>query len=210
MIYEFPTADVSIRQGDIFESIPRVDLNLAGLSIVSDQETLVSDWLRVVSATDPVTAIVAMRPVRAIVITQDCDAIRVDDIALCEIDRFDVVEPSSKSARYPAKTMSVITKHSRLNLKWFYLPPDPKIGFTDRMAVDFHSVMRVSRAYLEQNLGQLRSGRLNQLATEHFRERLAEYFRRYPYDEWYPLDKAEFEEYRRSKPEPIEPFPWQA
>ena len=51
--------------------------------------------------------------------------------------------------------------------------------------------------------------RLNDLADEHFRERLAEYFRRYPYDEWYPLDKAELEEYRRSKPEPIQPYPWQ-
>jgi hypothetical protein len=105
--------------------------------------------------------------------------------------------------------MSMITKHARLNLKWFYLPPDPGLGFSDKMAVDFHSVLRVSRTYLEQNLTQLRLARLNQVATEHFRERLSEYYRRYPYDEWYPLDKAEFEEYRRSKPEPIEPFPWQ-
>ncbi len=105
--------------------------------------------------------------------------------------------------------MSLITKHARLNLKWFYLPADSSIGFTDKMAVDFHSVLRVSRTYLEQNLAQLRLGRLNQIATEHFRERLSEYYRRYPYDEWYPLDKAEYEEYRRSKPEPLEPFPWQ-
>jgi len=67
----------------------------------------------------------------------------------------------------------------------------------------------VSRTYLEQNILQLRLARLNQIAVEHFRERLSEYYRRYPYDEWYPLDKAEFEEYRRDKPEPTEPFPWQ-
>ena len=78
--------------------------------------------------------------------------------------------------------MSQITKHSRLNLKWFYLPPDSQIGFANRMAVDFHSVLRVSRGYLAQNLARLRRGRLNSIATEHFRERLAEYFRRYPYD----------------------------
>ena len=77
------------------------------------------------------------------------------------------------------------------------------------MAVDFLSVLRVSRAYLEQNVATLRLARLNTLADEHFRERLSEFFRRYPYDEWYPLDKAEFDEYRRSKQEPIQPYPWQ-
>ena len=77
------------------------------------------------------------------------------------------------------------------------------------MAADFQSVLHISRAYLEQNVAALRLARLNQIADEHFRERLAEYFRRYPYDEWYPLDKAESEEYCRSKPEPIRPYPWQ-
>ena len=45
-------------------------------------------------------------------------------------------------------------------------------------------------------------------ADEHFRERLAEFFRRYPYDEWYPLEKAEFAEYKKSYPE-TEPREWQ-
>jgi len=209
MIYEFPAPEAPIRQGDIFLSIPRIDLNLSNLPVISGDEAVSDDWLRVAAASDPVTALVAMRPVWAIVITQDCDTVRVDDIALCEIDHFDVVEPSGKGAKYPTKTMSLITKHALLNLKWFYLPPDPDVGFTHKMAVDFHSVLRVSRTYLEQNIAQLRRARLNQIATEHFRERLSEYYRRYPYDEWYPLDKAEFEEYRRNKPEPIEPFPWQ-
>lgn len=209
MIYEFPTPDEPIRQGDIFRSMPRMDLNLSKLPVISGEEALQSDWLRAASANDPVTALVAMRPVLAIVITQDCDAVRVDDIALCEIDRFEIVEPSGKGAKYPTKTMSLITKHARLSLKWFYLPPEPRIDFKDKMAVDFHSVLRVSRTYLEHNLEQFRLARLNQIATEHFRERLSEYYRRYPYDEWYPLDKAEFEEYRRDKPEPTEPFPWQ-
>jgi hypothetical protein len=209
MIYESPNPEDPIRQGDIFQSVPRIDLNLSRLPIPSGEEIIEDDWLRASSAGSPVIALVAMRSVWAIVITQDCDAVRVDDIALCEIDRFDAVEPSGQGAKYPTKTMSLITKHARLNLKWFYLPPDPAIGFEDKMAVDFHSVLRVSRTYLEQSLAQFRLARLNQIATEHFRERLSEYYRRYPYDEWYPLDKAEFEEYRRSKPEPVEPFPWQ-
>jgi len=209
MIYEFPAPDEPIRQGDIFRSMPRMDLNLAKLPVISGAEALQSDWLRAASANDPVTALVALRPVLAVVITQDCDAARVDDIALCEISRFDSVELLAKNAKHPKGTMSLITKHARLNLKWFYLPPDPSVGFKEKMAADFHSVLRVSRTYLEQNILQLRLARLNQIAVEHFRERLSEYYRRYPYDEWYPLDKAEFEEYRRDKPEPTEPFPWQ-
>jgi hypothetical protein len=209
MIYEFAAQEAPIRQGDIFRSIPRIDLNLSSLPVKSGKEMVEDDWLRASLKNTPVAVLVAARPVWAIVVTQDCDVVRADNIALCEIDRFDVIELSAKGAKHPKSSMSLITKHARLNLKWFYLPPDLTLGFTDKMAVDFHSALRVPRMYLEQNRAQMRLGRLNQVATEHFRERLSEYYRRYPYDEWYPLDKAEFEEYRRSKPEPIEPFPWQ-
>jgi hypothetical protein len=209
MIYEFPKSSEPIRQGDIFRYVPRIDFDLAQLPIVAGGNTLLDDWSRASANADTVTALVAMRPVAAIVITQDCDTVRIEDIALCEISPFEIVEPKVRDAKYPKGTMSVITRHARVNLKWFYLPPDTRVGFASKMAVDFQSVLRVSRLYLEQYLSQMRIGRLNELAAEHFRERLSEYFRRYPYDEWYPLDKAELEEYRKNNPEPIEPFPWQ-
>ena len=38
--------------------------------------------------------------------------------------------------------------------------------------------------------------------------RLSDYFRRYPYDEWYPFDKAEFAAYLEVNPG-TPPFPWQ-
>lgn len=212
MIYDIPDPQAPIRQGDIFRQIPRVDLDPAQLLVVSDsakQKTEVLDWLKIASRAARTPTLVTIRPVYAIVITQDCDAGRVEDISLCEVDRFDAVYPAGKDAKYPKRTMDLITKQSRVNLKWFYLPREPRIEFTAPMAADFQSVLRVPRTYLEENIAALRSARLNQIADEHFRERLAEYFRRYPYDEWYPLDKAEFDEYRRSKPEPIQPFPWQ-
>lgn len=212
MIYDIPDPQAPIRQGDIFRQIPRVDLDPAQLLVVSDsarQKTEVLDWLKIATRAARTPALVTIRPVYAIVITQDCDAGRVEDISLCEVDRFDVVYPAGKDAKYPKRTMDLITKQSRVNLKWFYLPREPGIEFTAPMAADFQSVLRVPRTYLEENIAALRLARLNQIADEHFRERLAEYFRRYPYDEWYPLDKAEFEEYRRSKPESIQPFPWQ-
>lgn len=212
MIYDIPDPQAPIRQGDIFRQIPRVDLDPAQLLVVSDsakQKTEVLDWLKIASRAARTPTLVTIRPVYAIVITQDCDAGRVEDISLCEVDRFDAVYPAGKDAKYPKRTMDLITKQSRVNLKWFYLPREPRIEFEAPMAADFQSVLRVPRTYLEENIAALRSARLNQIADEHFRERLAEYFRRYPYDEWYPLDKAEFDEYRRSKPEPIQPFPWQ-
>lgn len=212
MIYDFPDPRAPIRQGDIFQCIPRIDLNLSALPILSDpvlRQVEALDWLTVCHHAETIRALATIRPIYAIVITQDCDVLRARDIALCEIDHFEKVYPNAKGAAYPKKTMSLTTQHARSNLKWFYLPPEPRVGFTSPMAVDFQSVSRVSGAYLEQNVVGLRLARLNDLADEHFRERLAEYFRRYPYDEWYPLDKAEFEEYRRSKPEPIQPYPWQ-
>jgi len=40
-------------------------------------------------------------------------------------------------------------------------------------------------------------------------ERVAEFYRRYPYDEWYTLNAAELAAYRRDHPD-ADPYPWQA
>ncbi len=212
MIYEKTANSDPIRQGDIFVYMPRIDFDLESLPVVSDDADLVqNNWVDLTkgSSNDLITSLVAIRPVMAIVITQDCDAARIDDIALCEIIPFEKVEPNIKNTKYPQNTWKVITKNSRINLKWFYLPQEQSIGFKERMAVDFQSVLRVSRTFLEKHLERFRIARLNEVANQHFRERISEYFRRYPYDEWYSLDKHEFEEYRKAKPEPIDPFPWQ-
>ena len=88
-----------------------------------------------------------------------------------------------------------------------YLPPNKEIGFFEKMAVDFMMTLRVPRADLEE-LRDLRRGRLNEIADEHFRERISEFFRRYPYDEWYPLDREELKAYLDEYPD-AKPFPWQ-
>jgi antitoxin (DNA-binding transcriptional repressor) of toxin-antitoxin stability system len=166
-----------------------------------------ASWLEVAQKGEPVTIIVPVRPVAAIVATQDCDAIRGPDITLCEISNFRKVERKSKDTNSAKGWKNIITQHARINQKWFYLPPDQKIGFHDKMAVDFAVTLRVPRAELEE-LRDLRTGRLNPIADEHFRERIAEYFRRYPYDEWYPLDEEELKAYMQEYPE-VAPFPWQ-
>jgi len=207
MIYEFPDISAPIRQGDIFVGLPRVDISLNKVVVVSEAGETVAKWSEVAQRGEPINIIVPVRPVAAIVATQDCDAVRSRDITLCEIRDFRDVERKSKDTSAAKSWKNLITQHARINQKWFYLPPDDRIGFFEKMAVDFLVTLRVPRAELEE-LRDLRKGRLNVIADEHFRERISEFFRRYPYDEWYPLDQEELKAYMNEYPE-TKPFPWQ-
>ncbi len=207
MIYEFPDTSMRIRQGDIFIGLPRIDMSLNNVLIVSEVGERIAQWAEIAAKGDPVNIIVPVRPVAAIVATQDCDAARSRDITLCEIRSFRDVERKSKDTTSAKSWKNLITQHARINQKWFYLPPDDRVGFLEKMAVDFMVTLRVPRTELEE-LRDLRKGRLNQLAEEHFRERIGEFFRRYPYDEWYPLDQEELKAYLTEYPD-TKPFPWQ-
>jgi hypothetical protein len=208
LIYEFPDIAATIRQGDIVGGLPRIDFSLGRIPIVADNgEMEVRTWQDFAKGKEPVTAIVSLHPVFAIVASQDCDTQRAPDITLCEIRAFREVERKSKDTKSPKSWVNIITQHARINQKWFYLPPEPRLGFDEKMAVDFMLTLRVPRVDLE-NFRNLRIGRLNYVADEHFRERIAEFFRRYPYDEWYSLSGEELTAYRKEYPE-IKPFKWQ-
>jgi len=208
MIYEIPPEGASLRQGDIFVGLPRVDISLQRVPVVTqDDEQIEMTWDDVVRDGNRVTAILAVQPVVAIVVSQDCDATRAPDITLCEVRKFREVEKKCANTTAPAKWVDIITQQARLNQKWFYLPPDPQVGFQDKMGVDFYVTIRVPRQDLD-GLRRLRRGRLNEIARAHFRERIAEFFRRYPYDEWYPLNAEEMTQYQKSHPD-AEAYPWQ-
>ena len=208
MIYEYPSPDAPLRQGDIFSGLPRVEVSLKHVPVVTAKGTQVDmPWAQIVERGDPVTAILALKPVTAIVASQDCDAARAPDITLCEIDEFRTVERKSEQTTATKKWVHIITQQARLNQKWFYLPADQRMGFEDRMGVDFHMTLRVPRKELAE-VRHLRLGRLGGVAAAHFRERIAEFFRRYAYNEWYPLDAHEMAEYRKNYPE-AEPYHWQ-
>ena len=207
MIYEFPDHTAPIRQGDIFVRLPRIDLSLEEILLVDEEGERIAKWEELADHSTPFNIIVPVRPVASIVATQDCDAIRSRDITLCEIREFRDVEKKSKDTQAAKKWTSILTQHARINQKWFYLPPNDQLGFSDKMAVDFLVTLRVPRVDLE-NLRSLRRGRLNAVADEHFRERIGEFFRRYPYDEWYALDKEEMAAYKREYPD-AEAFSWQ-
>src|SRR5215204_1514904 len=208
MIYDFPEPSSPVGQDDIFFGIPILDLTDDELPIIDDEgNARALPWEAFASAGESVSAIVAVRPTIAIVGTQECDALRAPNITLFEVRSFRDVERKSKDTSKPSKWVPLITQHARINQKWFYLPADERIGFNEKMGVDFLTPIRVPRLTLERLLN-FRKGRLNEVAKQHFRERLAEFFRRYPYDEWYPLTREELAEYHKSYPE-AEPFPWQ-
>jgi hypothetical protein len=208
VIYDFPSHDAAIRQGDIFVGLPRVEVSLRQIPVVTDDgQQRLAQWREIVLSGQPVTAVVAMRPVAAILATQDCDTLRAPDITLCEIRKFQEVERKSAQTTSTKGWKNILTQHARINQKWFYLPPDNRLGFTDKQAVDFLVTLRVPREELEE-MRDLRRGRLNYTADEHFRERIADFFRRYPYDEWYALNHEELAAYQQEYPD-ANPYPWQ-
>jgi hypothetical protein len=211
VIYDFPASSSPIRQGDIFQGIPRVELSLGEISVINERnEVEALAWEAVRTRAEPVTAVLAVRPVWAIVMSQDCDTVRAPDLTLCEIKRFgDVVRVPEPTT--PKKWTSLIISQATANWKWFYLPPNAQLGFAERMAADFLATIRVPRQGLEGAV-HLRRGRLNEVADEHFRERLADFYRRYPYNEWYPFSKDEFSAYREGHPQEssiVLPYGWQ-
>ncbi len=208
MIYEYPDLAAPIRQGDIFVGLPRVEVSLRRITVIEEDGSETDcEWREIAALQKEVTAIFPVRPVAAMVATQDCDAIHGRDITLCEIRPFREAERKAAQTSLPKAWKNILTQQARINQKWFYLPLDARIGFADKMAVDFTVTLRVARADLEA-LRDLRKGRLNALADEHFRERIAEFFRRYPYDEWYPLNAEELAAYMHEYPD-IQPYPWQ-
>ena len=208
MIYEAADASSPVSQGDIFTGIPCVELPPDCLKVFLEDEKLYRlNWEEFALEGTIRNALVGVRPVQAIVGSQDCDAVRAPDVTLFEIRPFSEVEGKSKQTTAPAPWMRILTQHSKVNQKWFYLPPDELCDFTSKMAVDFDVSLRVPRGALTRLLG-FRKARLNQIASAHFRERISEYFRRYAYDEWYALNREEFEEYSKTRPDST-PYPWQ-
>lgn len=88
---------------------------------------------------------------------------------------------------------NIITMNNREPSK-MYLLPDNILNIPERMFIDFSTIFYILRKDLEC-LRNLRLCRLNNEALEHFREKLAYYFHRYSYDEYYPLNNQEMKEY---------------
>jgi len=216
-MYSFPSADAPIRQGDIFRYLPKIELVLGeeNLPLVTDVEEngiRLKDWFQIAKGeNESSTAYVLVKSVLGIVITQDCDASRCVDITFAEVKPFCEVYTNYKENSKPKAINSIITRHCRVNQKWYFLSENTTMGFDRKMGVDFQLIFEVKRDMLEQYKETIRLGRLDdEVAWPHFRERVAEYFRRYPYNEWYPMNSDELEEYEKALNIKVNPhYPWQ-
>lgn len=212
MIYDFPSTDEPIRQGDIFIGVPKVDIDFAsGLPTLSPLEGEVEKipWEDIVRSGESTPAVLPVAPALAIVASQDCDARWAADITLCEIKEFSQIEKNYGEISKLKKRVNFVTRQSCINLKWFYLPSDERIPFKKNMCVDFLSTINLPHEELESLIG-LRKARLKLVAYDHFKERIAHFFRRYAYNEWYPLNKEEMQSYAKEHAlEPSDWYPWQ-
>jgi len=181
MIYQLVDADKPLEQGDIFRSVPNPQFSLAKLVIAPTDEESPEEvsWHELVQCdqADGVTALVAFESVTAIVISQNCDAARGRDISLCALEPLTehIQVPSSN----PKKWNNQLLKHAH-NPRYFYLPADSAVSIPDSMSADFRAVLRLKRQDLLDMRATCRLGRLNDIAGEHLRESLAQFFRRYP------------------------------
>lgn len=206
MIYETPESDSPLAQGDIFFPLPAPSIDLESTPIFqSETDSTGTFWT--IDQPEKALAEVQIRKVWAIIATQDCDVNRTPLVSLFEIGTLLAVAQQSTPSS-PKSWSEFITKQSRLNADWFYLPPEPAIGMAERMAVDFGRVFQIPREGLQRLAYRFRRARLKDPAIQHYRECIAHYFARHAYDEWYPLNLDEFREYLRRHPDAA-PFPWQ-
>lgn len=192
MCYESLESNQSIRQGDIFFPLPCPNISLDDVQGVSEAGDLeATNWIDAQSSHE-IYATVELEPAWGIVATQDCDAMWRSSISLFRIRPFKEVYGSKPSS--PSGWVSTLTERMCKNLSWYYLPKDESFGIPEEMAANFHEVFQIERVDLEGNK-TLRKCRLEKGAYEHYREAIAQYFRRYPYDEWYQFNKAQLEHY---------------
>ncbi len=210
MIYE-QVGRKPIRQGDIFRAVPRVEVSLSQLAVLEDTRTTRTTWqelLRQDSSRQGVVAVLPIKPVTGVVVTQDCDATRGEYIYLAEVTKLETAANLKNLPSKPAKWVNQLRRISDTNPRLFYLPEAPEFELEDRSAADFRVLLRVSRLDLE-DMRDRRVGRLNAVAREHFREALGHFFRRYALNAWYPFTKEEFQAYAADCPEEVEAYPWQ-
>ena len=183
-----------IRQGDIFYPLPYAEISLTNIQLLKkDGQEIhalkVSNWDGIRDEKEIVVS-TALGKTWGIVATQNCDASRIPDISLFQIEPYQNINRTPPKESDYKSWISIITDRSCKNVSLFYLPVDDRLGISNRMVVNFHKVFHLPRLDLLENI-KLRKGRLTKVAYEHYRECIAQYYRRYPYNEWYSLNKAE-------------------
>jgi hypothetical protein len=223
MIYERVSADEPIRQGDILIDVPRVDISLSEINVLARDASDDSidprrmSWAEAIKDdevsqtreehgqhTSLVRAVLPVSSVMGVVVTQDCDALRAEDLSLCEIAPLPAIDKGALDQKTPKNWAKFLCRDQ---VRWLYLPVDDGFGIRHRMAVDFRSILRLPRQ--ELSVQEMRIARLNTEARDYFREKVSQFFRRYAFNRWFPLTKEECEAYEAEFKETVQRYPWQ-
>ena len=190
MIYQSVSLEYDIRQGDIFIDLPMIYADLEKLNIYDTDTT--SRQISIDQIVENEGTIFAnfKKMDFSIVLSQSCDCLRSPFISLVVITEWD------KKVKTHKNWMKEIIKLNNESPYRMYLPTEEEFSMTKRLYIDFSLIFYVKRVNLE-NLRKLRICRLNNEAMEHYREKLAYYFHRYAYTEYYPLNQKEMDEYEK-------------
>lgn len=187
MIYKNVSVNKPIRQGDIFHNLSLVRFDLEDLLTFQDDNSIIpTTWEKIESK--EVQILAYLEKTYAIVLSQDCDCLRNPYLSLI------VIKPLNKNFQTPKNWMKFIINLNKRSPSKMYLPPDNKFNIPMRMQIDFSHIFPMGRKNLEA-LRKLRLARLNKEAMEHYREKAAYYFHRYGFDDFYPLNKLEMDNY---------------
>jgi hypothetical protein len=206
---------VELGQGDIFSSLPFIEIDSPKVvELIAEGDQLVPkeiDLVNYISSQPRETNLAVKSTLQAaIIITQNCDLLRSDYVSYCKVTRLRNVEKNMSDSQ--GKRIKFLTKTYREQAKYYYLPAEQPYGFEEDMAVDFSSIHQIKKEVLEQLLNK-RTSRLNDMALDHFREKMANYFKRFAYDGWYVLNKSDFEFYLNTLEENekvrTSPYGWQ-
>ena len=206
MTYVFPDPEDRLRQGDIFFPLRSVYTDPASDLVESGDK---SAWTRgtLQDSRQEVIVQLSARKTWAVLSTQDCDNLRTPSLSFHSIDPLKQAYPNSEKTTATKSWTNNITKHSRYNPHWFYLPADAHVGFSERMAVSFPEVFQVRRETVQAHRAILRKARLDGDALLHFRESLGRFYTRLAYDERYPMTPEERrsydEEHSVDEPRPL-------
>jgi len=196
MFYETTSNTDEIGQGDIFLNIPRcIDIEFENVMIIENGKEKLTNipWGEIIEKKMEVAAVLGVTPTPAIVATQKCDAQQNNYITLCEIVRLTQLK-AFQNLSIKKKAKELVQKNREMP-GIFYLAPNETIEFTEPMVVDFSSTIKLKREDLEKFKSN-RKARLNDIAREHFREKLSHFFHRYAWNEWYILNKDEISQHK--------------
>jgi len=190
MIYQSVPLEDDIRQGDIFINLPFIYANLEELNVYNTETTFRQISIDQIEEKEGSILTLFEKMDFSIVLSQDCDCLRSPFISLIVITEWE------RNIRSHKSWMNEIIKLNDDSPYRMYLPPEEDFNIIKRMFIDFSLIFYARRENLE-NLRTLRICRLNIEAMEHYREKLAYYFHRYAYTEYYPPNRKEMDEYEK-------------